>query len=180
MPTYSLNVRKMTTRKVFDSLLSSVAYTQPYGGTYNQYGQTPVVTRTPLSTSVTIYSGVQPTAQQVESNWTAYNQSSSACLAHYASGPTWQFNDGTKTYYFTNTSNAITTNALRSGTASWAIIWQANNISINSDDIPFEGKFVVVPVTLNNSIGIIRYTDLTATTGQAFIPYDGGLTIVEA
>jgi hypothetical protein len=38
----------------------------------------------------------------------------------------------------------------------------------------------VVPVTNNSGIGVIRYTSISATQGQAFVPYDGGVTIVEA
>jgi hypothetical protein len=38
----------------------------------------------------------------------------------------------------------------------------------------------VVPVTNISGIGGIRYTSISTTQGQAFVPYDGGLTIVEA
>ena len=39
-------------------------------------------------------------------------------------------NSGTVTYYFTNTQNDITANALHSGTATWAIIWMAATADI--------------------------------------------------
>jgi hypothetical protein len=37
-----------------------------------------------------------------------------------------------------------------------------------------------VPVTNNSGVGVIRYTSISTTQGQAFVPYDGGLSIVEA
>jgi hypothetical protein len=142
---------------------------------------TPFFTRTGRATSMTIYSGAQPSAQTIEANWINYNQDSTGCLAHYSTGPTWSYNEGTKTYYFTNTSDTITTTALRSGTATWAIIWMATGVSITSTTTsPANEKFIVVPVTNNSGIGVVRYTNTTTTMGESFIPYDGGLTIVEA
>jgi len=168
MPTYSTDVNRMTTRRSFDLLLQTITNDSAGG-----------ISRVGKSTSVTIYSGSQPTAQAIESNWTSYNQASAACLAHYSTGPSWLWNEGTLTYYFTNTSNTVTTNALKSGTAAWAIIWNATAVNINVEDLPNSGRFIVVPVSLNDGTGIIRYTNLTTTLGQPFAPYDGGLTIVE-
>jgi hypothetical protein len=168
MPTYSTDIGKMVTRRSFDLLFQTTTVVSN------------TVTRTGKTTSMTIYSGTQPTAQEIEDSWTSYNQVSAPCLAHYSAGPTWLWNNATLTYYFTNTANTITTNALKSGTASWAIIWDATGININNEDIPNDGRFIVVPVSLNDSTGIIRYTSLTTTIGQPFLPYDGGLTIVEA
>jgi hypothetical protein len=165
----------MITRRTFDLLFQQVSATLT-GGTSPAYN----TTRTGRITSMTVYSGTQPTAQTIENNWTNYNQSSGSCLVHYSTGPTWSFNTPTRTYYFTNVSNSITATALNSGTASWAIIWNGTGVNINTTVLPNNGRFVVVPVTLNNSTGIIRYTSLTTTSGQAFLPYDGGLSIVEA
>jgi hypothetical protein len=174
MPTYSSDVIKLMTRRTLDDMFAPIrGVTYTAGNTF--------LSRTGRTTSVTIYSGAQPTAQTIESNWINYNQDSLSCLAHYSTGPTWLYNEGTKTYYFTNTSNTVTTNALRSGTASWAIIWMATGVAITSTvEPPALGKFIVVPVTNTTGIGVIRYTTITTTQGQAFVPYDGGLTIVEA
>jgi hypothetical protein len=168
MPTYTTAVSQMTTRRSFDLLFQTI--TNDAFGNINRVGN---------QTSITIYSGVQPTAQVIEVDWTSYNQSSSACLAHYSAGPTWLWNQGTLTYYFTNTDNALTTNALNSGTAAWAIIWNGTAVNINTEVLPNFGRFIVVPVSLNTGTGVIRYTNLTATATQPLIPYDGGLTIVE-
>jgi hypothetical protein len=177
MPTYSSDVIKLMTRRTLDDFFAPIYVARAVG---NDAGVGSTV-RTFNTTSITIYSGAQPTAQTVESNFVNYNQNAAICLAHYSTGPTWSYNDGTKTYYFTNTSNTITTNALRSGTASWAIIWKATGVSITSTgDPPALGKFIVVPVTTASGVGGLRYNSLTTTTGQAFIPVDGGFTIVEA
>jgi hypothetical protein len=174
MPTYSSDVIKLMTRRTLDDFFA------PLRGVTATAGNS-FISRTGRTTSITIYSGAQPTAQTIESNFINYNQDSASCLAHYSTGPTWLYNGDTKTHYFTNTSNTITTNALRSGTASWAIIWMATGVSITSTtDAPASSKFIVVPVTNNSGIGVIRYTSISTTQGQAFVPYDGGLTIVEA
>jgi hypothetical protein len=172
MPSYSADVIKLMTRKTMDEFFAPLRGTNGVTGFWSRTGRT---------TSITIYSGAQPTAQTVEANFINYNQDSASCLAHYSTGPTWLYNAATQTYYFTNTNNTITTNALRSGIATWAIIWMATGVSITSTtDAPAASKFIVVPVTNNSGIGVVRYTSISATQGQAFRPYDGGLTIVEA
>ena len=168
MPIYTETLQRMVTRKSFDLIFENLG--NDINGT---------ITRSAKNTSITIYSGSQPTAQVIEADWTSYNQSANICLAHYSSGPDWLWNDLTRTYYFTNTSNTITTNALRSGTAAWAIIWDGNSVNINTEILPNAGRFIVVPLSLTNSNGIIRYTNLTTTSGQAFLPYDAGLSITE-
>jgi hypothetical protein len=157
----------MMTRRSFDKIFTPITDS--------------TITRTTPSRSFTVYAGVQPTAQTIAANWSNYNSSSVNCLAHYSTGTAWTYNSGTLTYYFTNTSETITTTALNSGVATWAIIWAANNVLINSEtEVPAASKFIVVPVTSNSGIGGIRYVSTTATQGSAFVPYDGGITIVEA
>jgi hypothetical protein len=168
MPTYTTAVSQMTTRRSFDLLFQTITNSS-----------TGPIARAGKQTSITIYSGVQPTAQVIEADWTSYNQSASNCLAHYSAGPTWLWNNGTLTHYFTNTTNSLTTTALRSGTAAWAIIWNGTAVNINTEVLPNSGRFVVVPVSLNTGTGVIRYTNLTVTESQPLVPYDGGLTIVE-
>lgn len=178
MPTYSADVQKLVTRRTLDDFFAPVYVQQVSTVDGNPVGRWG---RTPRTTSFTIYSGAQPTAQEVESNWSNYNQNAANCLVHYFSGCTWEWNTGTLTYYFTNVANTITANALRSGTASWAIIWKANNVSISSfSEVPAAGQFLVCPVTSNTGIGGLRYTSLITTAGQAYLPYDGGFTIVES
>lgn len=173
MPTYGTGAKRLVTRRTFDMIFTPEANT-------GSSQTVDVSTRSTPYRSFTIYSGVQPTAQQVESNWSAYKNSNSICLAHYTAGVSFSYNASTLTYYFTNTTNSITTTALRTGTASWAIIWMATNVDVSLTTIPADGKFVVVPVTNTSGVGVIRYLDLATTELQAFTPYDGGLTLVES
>jgi hypothetical protein len=171
MATYSAQVSRLVTRRTFDMIFTPELNTTPapYSGSVSD--------RTSPMRAMTIYSGAQPTAQTVESNWTAYKSSNTICLAHYNNMVSFQYNAPTRTYYFTN--SAITTNALRSGTASWAIIWMATTADVSLNSIPASGKFVIVPVSDTTGVGAIRYTDTTATLGSPFVPYDGGVTLTE-
>jgi hypothetical protein len=173
MATYSAQVSRLVTRRTFDMIFTPELNTTPapYSGSVSD--------RTSPMRAMTIYSGAQPTAQTVESNWTAYKSSNTICLAHYNNMVSFQYNAPTRTYYFTNTTSAITTNALRSGTASWAIIWMATTADVSLNSIPASGKFVIVPVSDTTGVGAIRYTDTTATLGSPFVPYDGGVTLTE-
>lgn len=169
MPTYSDNAKKLVTIRSMSEIFREVI---PYPATstdpaaWQQVGSVK---------PFTVYSGIQPTAQQVEANWTSYKSSNSNCLAHYT-GAVFQFNSGTNTYYWTNTTSSITATALNSGTATWAIIWQNTPVDVSLTSIPSSGRFVVVPVTNTSGVGVIRYTNLVATQGEAFVPYDAGMT----
>ena len=174
MATFANGAKQLITRRTFDMIFTPEEI-------YGAFLSSDPSTRTYPQRAITVYSGVQPTAQQVEANWLNYKSSNSNCLAHYSGSvaPTFTYNSGTLTYYFTNTSNAITATALNSGSATWAIIWMATTVDISLTSIPALSRFVVVPVTTNSGTGIIRYVSVTATQGQAFVPYDGGLTISE-
>lgn len=171
MATFNTAAKTLVIRRTFDLIFTPQQK--------ENMNTSAVWSRTYPARSITVYSGVQPTAQQVEANWGSYKSSNSSCLAHYSSGVTFGYNDATLTYYFTNTSNAITTTALNSGTATWAIIWSASSVDVSLTSIPASSKFVVVPVTNTAGVGIIRYSNLVATQGQAFAPYDGGLSLLE-
>ena len=171
MATYSAQVSRLVTRRTFDMIFT------PYNNT--SFDTTEPAVRSNPYRAFTVYSGAQPTAQTVESNWSNYKSSNTICLAHYNSGVSFSYNAGTLTYYFTNTLNSITTNALHSGTATWAIIWNATTADVSLNSIPASSKFVVVPVSDTTGVGAIRYTSTTATLGSPFAPYDGGVTLTE-
>lgn len=177
MATFNTAAKTLVIRRTFDQIFTPEEKTTISTNSIS----VPATRSTPIR-AFTVYSGVQPTAQTVEASWTSYNSSNSICLAHYNSSaaPSYSYNSGTLTYYFTNTSNTITATALNSGTATWAIIWMTDNADISLTSIPASGKFVVVPVTNTSGVGVIRYTNTTATQGSAFVPYDGGITLVEA
>jgi len=173
MATFNASVRTLIARRTFDQIFTPESNTTDGGES--------VSTRSFPTRAVTVYSGPQPTAQTVEQNWLSYNSSNSICLAHYtgSAGITFQYNAPTLTYFFTNPTNTITSTALNSGVATWAIIWMAQSVDISLLSVPANSKFVVVPVTNTSGVGVIRYTSTTATQGQAFRPYDGGITVVE-
>lgn len=177
MATFNTAAKTLVIRRTFDQIFTPEEKTTISTNTIS----VPAI-RTNPTRALTVYSGIQPTAQIVEASWTSYNSNNSICLAHYNSSaaPVFYYNSGTLTYFFTNTSGAITTTALNSGTATWAIIWMTDNADISLTSIPASGKFVVVPVTTTGGVGVIRYTNTTATQGSAFAPYDGGITLVEA
>lgn len=176
MATFNTAAKTLVIRRTFDQIFT------PESKTGSISGATQPSSRSYPARAFTVYSGVQPTAQTVEANWGSYNSSNSICLAHYtdSTAATFSYNSPTLTYYFTNTSDTITATALNSGTATWAIIWMASSVDVSLVSIPASGKFVVVPVTNNAGVGVIRYTSTTATQGSAFTPYDGGMTLVEA
>jgi hypothetical protein len=175
MATFNTAVRTLIARRTFDQIFTPESI-------FSSNNTTSTVSdRTFPTRAFTVYSGTQPTAQTVEQNWLSYNSSNSICLAHYSgsAGITFQYNAPTLTYFFTNPTNTITSTALNSGVATWAIIWMAQSVDISLLAAPASGKFVVVPVTNTSDVGVIRYTSTSATQGQAFIPYDGGITVIE-
>jgi hypothetical protein len=175
MATFNTAVRTLIARRTFDQIFT------PEINLSSNLNSTTVSDRTFPTRAFTVYSGTQPTAQTVEQNWLSYNSSNSICLAHYSGsvGITFQYNAPTLTYFFTNPTDTITSTALNSGNATWAIIWMTQSVDISLLAAPASSKFVVVPVTNTSDIGVIRYTSTTATQGQAFRPYDGGITVVE-
>ena len=159
MATYSTPVNNRVTQAMFERLHSAETISD---GDYVK--------------SWTVYSGVQPTAATVAAEWINYKSSNSICLAHYTNSLSFSYNSPTLTYYFTNVGASISTTALNSGTASWAILWLSGavtDLQLSLSALP-QPRFVVVPVTDTAGIGIIRYTSLTATQGASFAPYDGG------
>ena len=171
MATYDTNTKKLITIRTMSEIFREVIPRTSFSNNQNQQAYQEVTTVKPF----TVYSGPQPTAQQVEANWTSYNSNNAICLAHY-DGAAFAFNAGTNTYYWTNPTQTITTTALNSGSATWAIIWHDTPVDISLTSVPSQGLFVVVPVTTTTGVGVIRYTDIVATQGQPFIPYDAGLT----
>lgn len=178
MATFNSAAKELTQRRTFD--LCFTPYVQNGANLTNIQ---PAVRSYP-NRAFTVYSGVQPTAQTVASDWASYKSTNSICLAHYNGANStvalnFSYNDGTNSYYFTNPLSTVTVNALNTGTASWAIIWIYGTypIDVSLSSIPANSKFIVVPVTDTSGIGVIRYSNLSATQGQPFVPYDAGLTL---
>lgn len=135
--------------------------------------------------AITIYSGAQPTAVTVASDWASYKSSNAACLAHFISGPNWSFNAGTLTYY--NTNNTSTTLTFNTGTATWAIVWTGisgsstftgavSQVQLSSGTLPNSGGFAVVPVTDLAGTGLVKLADVNIVPGTTATTTSSGLT----
>lgn len=115
-----------------------------------QSGDTPVWT-----TAVTVYSGTQPTAATIASNFVPYRSVSTDFLIHFPSvGWTQPLN---------GPALAITTfpgltAASHTGTGSWAIIWSGASVPLASMNgaIP-NSLFLVVPVSILTGTGVVKF-----------------------
>jgi hypothetical protein len=150
---------------------------------------------------ISIYSGVQPTAETIENSWSNYKSSDASFLAHYPA-PTWSANTsvsdtqqtysgGSSVFYsapnwnglgstpvlFSTTGATANVTPLHSGTAAWAIIWDNTVVSApNASTIPTT-NFMVVPVggmTSNSSIRLITTSISTSANSRV---EDAGITI---
>jgi hypothetical protein len=149
--------------------------------TYNRVTQAiiaPVIPYSGSGGSMTIYSGEQPTADAVAASWSTYRTTNAACIAHIQTSPTWQHNNPTSSTYFTNVLGTVTATALNTGTATWAILWDAavTPVQAGLTALPDE-RFLVVPVGTTSSNAIIRFTNTNFVPGGAVTPYDGGITV---
>ena len=123
------------------------------------------------ATSVTVYSGTQPTAATILANWGNYNSSNSNLLAHFEP-IVWIIAPGN--------ANAVqiqgtpTATPISSGTATWAILWTGLQANISSSTIPTT-SFFVAPVTDISGTGIIRFTSAVLTSGTPVNIADGGI-----
>lgn len=157
MPTYSPKIYNRVTRAIIEPIM-------PIGA---------------AGGSMTIYSGEQPTADQVAASWGTYRTTNASCIAHIQTAPTYSYNYATSTTYFTNVSASINSTALNTGTATWAILWDTVVTSVQAGltTLPDE-RFLVVPVGTTSSNAIIRFTNTNFIPGQLVAPYDGGITMV--
>lgn len=153
--------------------------------TYNRITQAIIEPIMPMNASgasggsMTIYSGAQPTADDVAANWSNYRSSVASCIAHIQTAPTYYFNAPTSTTYFTNVSQSVSATALNTGTATWAILWDTTITPVQAGltTLP-DTRFLVVPVGTTSSNAIIRFTNTNFIPGQTVAPYDGGLTLL--
>ena len=116
---------------------------------------------------ITIWSGSQPTAANIITNWTSYN---SSFLCHWQDVVLIQSNSYLAGIGASITlSSAGSTTAINSGTAGWGIIWPSNpsqsqvsNTSITST------KFIVVSVSEIGLGGVIMLDDTSIITGNTY------------
>jgi hypothetical protein len=149
----------------FSDLLNAFVF----NGIQSMWSRNPVT-----NTSLTIFSGTQPTAAQIVSSWSTY---SAQYLVHWT-GVVWPTPTGYNTLGSGNSTTATTPaaqNAFRSGTATWAILWPSDgNIAegtIQGASLP-STTFVVLPVSASGGTGCVRLTSTTITSGSSYQPTD--------
>lgn len=123
-------------------------------------------------TSVTVFSGAQPTAAQVTSAWSTY---SAAYLVHWT-GVVWPTPIGASTLDSGNVTTATTPvakTAFRSGTATWAILWpfDISEATVQGSTLP-NASFVVLPASASSGTGCVRLTSTTISSGTSYQPAD--------
>jgi len=121
--------------------------------------------------SVTVYSGVKPSAGAITSSWPSYN---TTYLFHQPgvnyTQPNWF--DPVYGGFITRNNLPTEVTALNSGTASWCIIWCSNVLAgtgagqIGNAILP-NANFIVGDVTIGSGDGIVTLNNLSITGGQS-------------
>lgn len=112
---------------------------------------------------VTLHSGMQPPANQVNAIWEFYNANNTSFLGGMDASIT---EAGTSSFTISATTSSVMIN---DGTANWAILWSRRitpentgslaTLTIESfaDSIPPTDQFIVVPVSdITTSTGVVR------------------------
>lgn len=125
--------------------------------------------------AVTVFGGTQPTAAQIAASWSTY---SAQYLVHWTNvlwflPPAFTTLASSQVY---NTQIPAGKAAFRSGTATWAIIWNRTNVSeatIQGATLPsLTAGFTVVPVTNSGGNGVVRLTTTSIVSGTSYQPAD--------
>lgn len=125
------------------------------------------------SSAITVYSGVQPTAAEIEANWSLYKSTNSNFLGHFT-GAVWS-QPSSLIASITTFPGAV--QASNSGTAAWCIIWTINPAlsEMGSSAIP-STSFIVGPVTTLVGTGVVRFNSTTFTANTSISILDGLIT----
>ena len=129
-----------------------------------------------IGAGIYIFSGVQPTAQQVEDNWsTIQNQ----LILTYSSGASWsQPNFEVPTYMLTQVPTPA--QARISDVGQWCLI-SPNPIPestiISSSTVPF-GIYLIAPISIAGGNGVVRFNlpSLSFVQGTSYSIADGLIT----
>ena len=116
-------------------------------------------------TKVSLYAGVQPTANDVADNWPSYTSTSTDYLGFIPSATLSEVSTSSFTLAALTTATAT-----RSGTAAWAILWNKDisNGSLATDTLPTNAFWVVPVCDVTTSTGIAILLDTNLTSGQTF------------
>lgn len=120
--------------------------------------------------AITIYSGSKPGKAAFVSGFNAsYNNAAAAFLAHYV-GANWS-----QTEYLATLTVPAAVNAAHSGTGAWAVLWFGANTAEGSMGTIPTTNFAIVDVSDETGEGIIRFDDLTFTSGVSKAILDGSI-----
>ena len=148
----------------------SIAYQVTYQGLFISLGGGNRV-------AISIYSGSVPSAATVAASWSSYNSSNSNFLIHYSgisTGGIWTVptsGSGPGTLCQLTTLPTAQT-AINSGTASWAIVWCSNVLTVSGTTLP-AANFFVVSVSNSTGSGVIRFSSTSITSGTSYTIQDG-------
>lgn len=123
--------------------------------------------------SISIYMGIQPTSDNIISNWVSYNSGTSGFLIHYT-GATWsQPSSGILMQLSTFPAAGFPINT---GTASWCILWATAVTAANvaSTTLP-SNNFIVAPCSDSVGLGVIRFSNPNLSTASSAVILDGSL-----
>jgi hypothetical protein len=122
--------------------------------------------------SITVYSGAQPTAAQVTSNWSLFNQDTSNFLVHYTGAGWTQPSNGLLLQLTLPAAQPV----VRGGTASWAILWasEVTSLQVQSTTLP-SAVFIVVPCSSDVGQGVIRFANTALVEGASVAILDGSM-----
>lgn len=136
-----------------------------------------VSTNQNISAGVWIYSGAQPTAETVSSNWTSYNGSGAggSNLLIIFAGPTLNKNGANN--YIEATAFPAQTTARSTGTATWAIIWPGAYGSNYVGASLMSYNFVVVPVSTLGGNGVVKLNSVNITSGTQYALQEVSISI---
>ena len=114
--------------------------------------------------AITIYKGIKPSVETIESNWTDYKTGSSDMLVHYTGG-VWTQQPLSGNMIGLSTIPA-TKPAIQNGDASWAIIWMSNvtDVQVGGTILP-NASFIVVDCSNIGGKGVVRFSDIAFVSG---------------
>jgi hypothetical protein len=121
---------------------------------------------------ITLYSGLQPTAQQILDNWVNYNSSNSNFLVHFIDNRWDQPNHGNLLTLYNMTEST----PINSGIATWAIHYAGNRLLAQLNGADPDPNFLVLPVTNTAGKGIIRLADTNIVAGTPLSITAGSLS----
>lgn len=126
------------------------------------------------ASTITVYSGSQPTAAEIVANWANYKSTALEFLVHYPSAY-WDLPDEGSTVILSVPPPVVT---LHAGVAAWAIVWATNvNVSAMSAATAPALSFIVVPVTDTLGGGVIRYASTNLASGVSAPISSGSISV---